>query len=196
MKISKLFKKEERADILVAGLGNPGVEYKNSPHNAGFEVLDIIYKDLKEQEKIETSEQTKQHNLFSSTINNKKILFVKPLTFVNHSGNVIKKIKTKYDIENENIWIIQDEVDLPFEKIRISFRSQDAGHNGIKNITEKLETKKFYRFRIGVMPEKNQDTTLFVTTPLPSPKKELFQKSLQECANLVIKSLQNGKPIK
>ncbi len=196
MKIPNIFTKKEKADILVVGLGNPGKKYKNSPHNAGFEVIDNIYNEFKEQKNIEKSEQTKQYNLFSTTINNKKIIFIKPLLFVNNSGNVIKKIKDKYKIESENIWIIQDEVDLPFEKIKVSFNSQDAGHNGIKNVIEKLNTKNFYRFRIGVMPEKKQDTTIFVTTPLKSPHKEVFKKSLQECSNIVIKSLQNGKPIK
>ena len=95
------------------------------------------------------------------------------------------------------IWIIHDEVDLPIGKIKVSFNSRDAGHKGVQNIIAKLSTQEFYRFRIGVRPpENNLNTTEYVTTPLSSPHKELMATYLQECYILVIKSLEQGAPIK
>ena len=185
---------------MIVGLGNPGREYKLSPHNAGFEVLDIIYSTLKEDSAIEHAEQTKQHNLCQATLHNKKILFVKPLLFMNNSGKSVKHLQKEYAIPADNIWVVQDELDLPLGTIRVSFNSRSAGNKGVQDIVDQLGTQKFHRFRVGVgapTPQsKTTDTEQFLTSPIPEQEKEQFQSALQECANIVIQSIQQGSPIR
>jgi len=127
---------------LIVGLGNPGEKYKNNRHNIGFKVLDSYLKN-----KVEFTLNSKFH---ASIVKIGDIVFAKPQTFMNMAGKSVLAISEFYQIKPEEILIIQDELDLEFGRVKISFDSSDAGHNGIKDITKSLGTKKYYRLRIGI----------------------------------------------
>jgi PTH1 family peptidyl-tRNA hydrolase len=127
---------------LIIGLGNPGEKHKLNRHNIGFMLIDKYF---------ENSGGFELSKKFESLIAKKEgIIFAKPQTFMNLSGKSVSEIANFYQIKPEEILVIQDELDLEFGKIKLSFDNSDAGHNGIKSITDCLGTKKYYRLRYGI----------------------------------------------
>ena len=132
---------------LVVGLGNPGKEYENTRHNIGFELVDMFAKKygctLKKVDKFNAE-------IFDININGEKVIVVKPLSYMNLSGTVVKKIVDFYDIDIKDILVLHDDLDMVLGKIKIVNNSSSGGHNGVKNITKCLESKEYVRFKIGI----------------------------------------------
>ena len=128
---------------LIVGLGNPGKKYENTRHNIGFLVLDKFLNSKKWS--------TKFNGLYTEEIvNGEKVIFLKPQSFMNLSGGVVKKFVEYFDISIDNILIIQDDLDLDIGKFRIKYDSSAGGHNGIKDIINCLSTQKFLRLKVGI----------------------------------------------
>lgn len=140
---------------LVVGLGNPGKEYENTRHNIGFMVVDHYINNDEWKKKFDGLYQI-------VTINQEKVLFLKPTTFMNLSGNAVRKVVDFYDIPIENILIIQDDLDLPFGKFRLKKNSSSGGHNGIKSIISSIGTDAFCRLKIGISHDRTFDTVDYV----------------------------------
>ena len=116
---------------IIVGLGNPGRKYAGTRHNIGFMVLDNYLKG--------SSWQKKFNALYTTEIiNNEKVIFVKPETYMNLSGNSVIEFINFYKIEYKNILVIHDDLDLPFGKIRVKTNSSAGGHNGIKSIINRI----------------------------------------------------------
>lgn len=130
---------------LIVGLGNPGKEYEKTRHNIGFRVLDEIAEGFKFEKKFNAG-------IKEEKINKEKIIFAKPQTFMNNSGAAVSTIAKFHKIKPENIVAIHDDMDLVFGKIKLSFGSRSAGHNGVQSIIDSLGTNEFYRIRIGIGP--------------------------------------------
>ncbi len=124
---------------IVVGLGNPGLEYQNTRHNIGFMVLDKMISDFKFDKKFNA--------LISKT---ESVIYVKPQTYMNLSGQAVAKIAHFYNIASSNIIVVQDDIDMEFGKIKYKKSSSDGGQNGIKSIIENLGTKDFPRVKIGI----------------------------------------------
>ena len=151
---------------LVVGLGNPGKEYEKTRHNIGFMCLDNYLGDVKWS--------TKFNGLYYETsIKGEKYIFVKPQSYMNLSGGVVRQYKDYFDIDIEDILVIQDDLDLPVGKIRLKINSSAGGHNGIKSIINQLGTNKFLRLKIGLAKEHEVNTIDYVLGKLT--KKELLQ---------------------
>jgi peptidyl-tRNA hydrolase, PTH1 family len=127
---------------LIVGLGNPGEKYQLNRHNIGFLIVDKYTTNLG---KFEFNKKFDAEILKVG-----EVIFAKPRTFMNFSGKSVSEICSFYHIDPEEILVIQDELDIEFGKIKLSFDSSDAGHNGIKSITDSLGTKKYYRLRFGI----------------------------------------------
>lgn len=140
---------------LVIGLGNPGKEYDNTRHNVGFMVLDSFLKDFSVEKKFQAMIQ-------KCCIHNEDVLFVKPLTYMNLSGNSIKKIVNYYHIDVDDILVIQDDLDLDFGCFKIKENSSSGGHNGIKSIIQVLNSQNFGRLKIGISHNKAISTVDYV----------------------------------
>ncbi len=128
---------------LVVGLGNPGKKYQNSKHNIGYMVLDSYAKsnNIKYRKSIKfTSEVAVQDNL----------ILLKPKTFMNNSGNAVRRVSDYYKILPEDILVVSDELNLPFLKLRLRGSGSAGGHNGIKSIIRDMNTEEFKRLRIGI----------------------------------------------
>lgn len=144
---------------LIVGLGNPGRNYKKTRHNIGFNLLDFIANKYNYSFKLD-----KKFNceMGETSINGEKVIMVKPLSFMNLSGTVVSKVKSFYDIDINDILVIQDDLDMEFGKIRIVYDSSSGGHNGIKNISECLGSQEYTRLKIGISNNKDMDTKDYV----------------------------------
>lgn len=166
---------------LILGLGNPDQKYSNTRHNVGFMLLDWLNKkygdgNLKFDPKLNA-------DIATGKIEKSKMLFLKPRTFVNKSGEVLKKIK----INPKNVIILHDDLDVPFGKIKVKFESKSGGHKGIESIIQTLKTNKFYRFKIGTANKEVEKmrsapaklkipfVTKFVLSPFSKPEQETLK---------------------
>lgn len=130
---------------LVIGLGNPGGEYDKTRHNVGFMFLDYVTNNAK-------FNLNKKFNAleYETIINGEKILFIKPLSFMNLSGEVITKYVNFYKISKNDILVIQDDLDLDVGKYKLLYNRGDGGHKGIKSIINNLQSRAFLRLKIGI----------------------------------------------
>lgn len=134
---------QENKPILIVGLGNPGAEYKNTRHNVGFMMIDfIVAPDAKWKNE-------KKAMTLHCDIDGKKIIFAKPQTFMNNSGDAVGALVKFYKIPKENIIIIHDDMDLKLGTFREKIGGSSAGHNGIKSIDSAIGND-YKRIRIGI----------------------------------------------
>ncbi len=143
---------------MIVGLGNPGKEYENTRHNMGFMVIDNFAKfhDV-------TIDKNKFNALYADLfIEGEKVLLVKPLSYMNLSGQVVQSFANYYDINYSDILVISDDLDLDFLDYRLRLFGSSGGHNGLKNIEDCLGTNRFRRFRIGISNNKDIDTKDYV----------------------------------
>ncbi len=131
--------------FLIVGLGNIGEKYANTRHNIGFKVLDYIA----EQEAL-TFETQKLGDIATFKVKGRTLILLKPSTYMNLSGKAVKYWLAKEKIPMENLLIITDDINLPFGTLRLKGKGSDGGHNGLKDIQDKLQTTKYNRFRIGI----------------------------------------------
>ncbi len=137
--------------IVVAGLGNPGKEYDTTKHNVGFWVID----QLAEKYNIEVTKFKHKALIGDGIIEGKKVLLVKPQTYMNLSGESIREILKFYKIPIEQFYVIYDDTSLPLSTVRIREKGSAGGHNGIKNIIAHLGTEEFVRIKVGIGEKPN-----------------------------------------
>ncbi|WP_298550253.1 aminoacyl-tRNA hydrolase [uncultured Algibacter sp.] len=148
--LSNIFKKKTEAQdsmkkFLIVGLGNIGAKYHNTRHNIGFKILDYFAN----QEDL-TFETQKLGDVVSYKLKGRTYIFLKPSTYMNLSGKSVQYWLTKEKIPLENLLVITDDLNLPFGSIRLKTKGSDGGHNGLKDIQDKLNTTKYNRFRFGI----------------------------------------------
>ncbi len=132
---------------LIVGLGNPGADYAGTRHNAGYDFLDLVAKEAK----ISFREEMKFFGLLAKLhTEDGDLWLLKPTTFMNASGSAVQAISSYYKIAPEEILVAHDELDLPPGTMKIKLGGGNAGHNGLKDITEKLSTPNFWRLRFGI----------------------------------------------
>ena len=138
-------KEEFMKKFLIVGLGNIGPAYANTRHNIGFKIVD----ELAEEHKT-TFETEKLGDLATFKLKGKTFILLKPSTFMNLSGKSVKYWMDKENIAVENILVVTDDVNIDFGTIRLKAKGSAGGHNGLKDIQEKLNTQQYARFRFGV----------------------------------------------
>ena len=143
---------------LIVGLGNPGKEYENTRHNIGYIFIDSFAK--KNNVIIDKNKFNGLYTKFN--IDNENVILLKPLSFMNLSGTVVKKYVDYFKIDIKDILIINDDLDLPFGKIRLRKSGSSGGHNGLKNIALNLQTEEFKRLKVGISNDKTIDTKDYV----------------------------------
>jgi peptidyl-tRNA hydrolase, PTH1 family len=134
--------------FLIVGLGNIGEKYENTRHNIGFKVLDFFAN----QEAV-TFETQKLGDVTTYKFKGRTFIFLKPSTYMNLSGKAVQYWLTKEKIPLENLLVITDDLNLPFGSIRVKTKGSDGGHNGLKDIQDKLNTTTYNRFRFGISDE-------------------------------------------
>lgn len=175
---------------IVVGLGNPDEKYGKTRHNIGWMFLDYLSKkyDFKIQKK------TLDSLIAEVNINNEKIVFVKPLTYMNLSGNAVQKVKKWYKVENKDILIVFDDIDIPFGQTRYKLSGSGGTHNGMKNIVQMLSSKDLPRIKIGIggIKHENQDLVDFVLQKFTKSELEELENNIfieaEEKLNTFLKS--------
>lgn len=164
-------------DRLIIGLGNPGSKYHNSRHNIGWDVLEELsfYRDLKWTEKFKGHFAVYSHG-------DEKIFFLKPMTFMNLSGESVQPLMNFYKITFENILVVHDELDLPFGTIAFKKGGGLAGHNGLKSIAAHLGTQEFKRVRMGIGRPVHGDVSNWVLSGYTGEDKDFLKPYLQGAA--------------
>jgi peptidyl-tRNA hydrolase, PTH1 family len=130
---------------LIVGLGNIGEKYANTRHNIGFKILDHFAS----QENL-IFETQKLGDVTTFKLKGRTFIFLKPSTYMNLSGKAVVYWLTKENIPLENLLVVTDDLNLPFGSIRVKPKGSDGGHNGLKDIQEKLNTTVYNRFRFGI----------------------------------------------
>ncbi|NBW29535.1 aminoacyl-tRNA hydrolase [bacterium] len=183
--------------ILLIGLGNVGDEFDKTRHNIGFRALDFFVENFEEMSEW-SNKGTLKCQISIGKLGDKRIIAMKPTTFMNNSGDAVSKVKSFYKIENSNIIAVHDEMDINFGQIRIRSGGSSAGHNGIKSITEKLGTENYGRIRIGIGPKepKQIETADFVLQKFSENENTQLNNLYKEVNALLIEHIYSSNLLK
>lgn len=186
--------------VVIVGLGNPGEKFEDTRHNVGYEVVERLrerwgFSDWQTKKKLAAE-------ISQGEIAGTKVVLAKPLTFMNNSGQAVKKLLKTYNLKPNNLIIVHDDIDLPLSKIRISQARGAAGHKGVASIIQALGTDDLVRFRIGIKPENNEQGTMnekenkelcdFVLERFKREERQLIKESLKKVVEAMETALEQG----
>ena len=177
---------------LIAGLGNPGDKYLFTRHNIGFMALDFFRElnDINENFKFENKFNG---HILKTNINGEAIILVKPDTFMNLSGESIRRVIDFYKIKIEDILVIYDDISLNIGTMRFRSSGSDGGHNGIKKIIKILGTNKIDRLKLGIGPQlPNQKSENFVLANFSSEQLDIVKKVCKIANEAIIYYIKNN----
>ena len=161
---------------LVVGLGNPGKDYEKTRHNTGFMMLDnyLEYRD-------NVLDWKKKFNglYIKTNIDGENVIFLKPQSYMNLSGGVVKKYIDYFDIDIDDLLIISDDLDLNVSNYKLKNKGSSGGHNGLKDIEKAIGTSNYKRLKIGI-GNSDIDTRDYVTSNFSKSDKELIDKELND----------------
>lgn len=140
---------------LVVGLGNPGKKYENTRHNVGFDFINSLANGNKFKLKF-------NGEYIKLNIHNEDVILLKPLSYMNLSGKVVKDYINYFKISIDDILIISDDLDMNIGKIKTKYSGSSGGHNGLKDIEKYIGTKDYKRFKIGIANDKTVNTADYV----------------------------------
>ncbi|HWW14245.1 MAG TPA: aminoacyl-tRNA hydrolase [Candidatus Dormibacteraeota bacterium] len=148
---------------LIVGLGNPGDEYRLTPHNLGFLVVDRVAS----EHRVEIRNRQCRALTARIQVGDEPVLLAKPETYMNLSGVSVRELVVEYEVKPDaDLIVVQDELDFPLGTLRIHTRRSSAGHNGIESIIGALGTQDFLRIRMGVAPERKvEDGERYLLSP-------------------------------
>lgn len=163
---------------LIAGLGNPGPEYSETRHNAGFRFLDVVLAAFPEARL--RAESKFAGEIGQIGVNGDKIWLLKPTTFMNRSGDAVSKFASFYKIPVERILVVHDELDLPPGTVRLKLGGGDGGHNGLNDVTSRLGSSGYARLRIGIgHPGSALQVVSYVLRRAPLNEQELIDAAIE-----------------
>lgn len=174
---------------IIFGLGNPGEEYQKTRHNLGFITIDK----LSDMLEIEINKEKLSGFIGTGKYNGEKIVLVKPKTYMNLSGDCVLKVMKFYKAELQDIIVIYDDIDVEVGKIRVKPNGSSGTHNGMRDISKKLDSTQFYRVRIGSgRPTNGQDLADYVLSKIKKSEEKDLNNSTTNGAKAVIEILENG----
>ena len=176
--------------VLVVGLGNPGDKYENTRHNVGFLTVDVL------AERARVPVQKLKHRALTNTVElgGARVLLMKPVTYMNLSGEAVGEAARFYKIPPERVLVISDDVSLPIGKLRIRKGGSAGGHNGLKSIIQHLGTDQFPRVKVGVgeKPHPDYDMADWVLGKFVGPDKTAIDEATLRAAQAVECYLKDG----
>jgi PTH1 family peptidyl-tRNA hydrolase len=174
---------------VIAGLGNPGSKYANTKHNLGFMAVDL----LAERHGIRVSKLKHKALAGEGFVAGKKVLFLKPQTYMNESGQSVRDAVNYYGVSMDELFVIYDDVDIPAGSLRIRKKGSAGTHNGMKNIIYLLEDDSFPRFRIGIGSELGRVPLRdFVLAGFSAEDRDKVREAVVRCADAVETALSGG----
>ncbi len=165
---------------LIVGLGNPGKEYEHTRHNIGFEFLDYYIKNLN----LSNPQWSEKFNglYFQTTVLGEKVIFLKPQSYMNLSGGVVRKFVDYFKIQIEDILIISDDMDLTIGNFKLKDKGSSGGHNGLRDIEKHLNTQNYKRLKVGISKNKFGDTKDYVLGKLSQEELNI----ISECYHTLV----------
>ncbi len=174
--------------FLIVGLGNIGTEYVRTRHNIGFKVLNHLAK----QNEIEF-ETRKLGALATYKLKGRTFLLLKPNTFMNLSGKAVKYWLDKENISLENLLVVTDDLNLPFGTLRLKTKGSNGGHNGLKDIQDKLNTIHYNRLRFGISNEFSKGRQVdYVLGEWTNEESEKLDERLEQASKMLISFAMSG----
>lgn len=185
-----LFQKKLPVSWLVVGLGNPGEEYENTRHNAGFLVAD----ELGERGGFPIRRLKFKALTGAAVIGGQGVLVMKPVTYMNLSGEAVGEAARFYKVPPDHVLIISDDVDLPLGRLRIRTVGSAGGHNGLKSVIQHLGSDRFPRLKVGVgaKPRPDYDMADWVLGKLRGEDKKVMDEAVRRAADAVECFLRDG----
>lgn len=174
---------------LIVGLGNPEEKYSNTRHNMGFNTINKIA----EEYNIEINKKKFKGLYGAGIIENKKVILLKPQTYMNSSGESISEIMDYYKIDLDKLIIIYDDIDIEPGNIKIRKKGGPGTHNGMKSVIQELNSSDFKRVRVGIgKPIYKDDLINYVIGTIPENEKEKLENGTIIAKNAVIEIIRNG----
>lgn len=174
---------------LIAGLGNPGEEYADTRHNAGFNCID----ELAEAAGVNYWKSECGALSAKGKLGGQEVLLAKPQSFMNASGGSVSKLAAQYGIKPDHLVVVHDELDIQPGSVRVKFGGGLAGHNGLKSISDKLGTNDWYRVRVGIgRPDGRRPVVDWVLSRPKGEAKEDFDQAVCRAAQAVPYLIENG----
>ncbi len=176
---------------LVAGLGNPGPGYSGNRHNVGSMVLDLLAARLDGRFRSTRTQAVALEGRLGP--GGPRVVLMKPLTYMNLSGGPVSALAKFYGIPAERVLAVHDEIDIPFNTVRLKAGGGEGGHNGLRDISRALGTKDYLRVRVGVgRPPGRQDTADFVLKDFGTAEKKDLPFLLEDAADAVEAVIRTG----
>jgi PTH1 family peptidyl-tRNA hydrolase len=172
----------------IAGLGNPGTRYAATPHNLGFRVVD----ELAKRNGLHIARAEGASLTASGRIREKKVLLVKPQTFMNNSGMGVSSVLKSHNLTHRNLIVVYDELALPWTGLRIKLNGSAAGHNGVKSMIAALKTEVFTRVRVGIHPGHEIEAVEYVLAPFERGMRDEVEEIVSYTADAVETILAEG----
>jgi PTH1 family peptidyl-tRNA hydrolase len=183
--------------VLIIGLGNPGKQYYHTPHSLGFRAADALaekfgFPAFKMREDMVMASE--------GTIGGKKVVLAKPQAFMNRSGVGVARIAKRYPLfkkrDYQNLWVINDDLDIPFGAIKIAKNRGAAGHKGVQSIIDQLKTRDFVRFRLGIQKPEVASGKItaekFVLKKFSKKDESVANKAIEKTVDAIEKALKDG----
>jgi PTH1 family peptidyl-tRNA hydrolase len=193
VKLAKLFYRgaPARVDMLVVGLGNPGDGYANTRHNVGF----LVANKLAKRARVEFGIKSAESRIAEGSLGTTRIAIARPQTFMNDSGNAIRKLLDRYRIEPASMLVVYDDIDLPLGKVRIREKGGPGTHNGMRSIVA-VVGEGFPRIRVGVAPKdprgEIEDLAEYVLAPFAAEERSEADAAIARAAEAAEVTLRDG----
>ena len=177
---------------LIAGLGNPGPDYKNTRHNAGFMVVDKLAGELG----ISLDKSKFEARYGRGTIEGHEVMLAKPMAFMNRSGWPVQQLATYFKINSKDLIVVHDDIDLAFGRIKIKEKGGHGGHKGLKSIIHAVGDDEFVRLRIGVgRSEEGSNVSDHVLGPFYDDESKRLHSVLIQARDAVVTILTEGSTV-
>jgi len=174
---------------LIAGLGNPGPQYAANRHNLGFLVAD----ELAERAGVSFKRDRSRAQVATGRLAGVPVILAKPMTFMNVSGRPVAALRGFYKVPGDRIIVIHDELDIPFDVVRVKLGGGDNGHNGLRSVTAALGSRDYYRIRVGIgRPPGRMDPAAFVLRDFSAAEREALPVLLSRSADAAEVLLERG----
>ena len=168
--------------VIIVGLGNIGIQYKNTFHNIGFKVIDYLSQKLS----IDVSKEKYKSLIGQGTFNGQSIMLVKPTTYMNNSGEAVVLLKNKF--KDARIIVAVDDIDLPKGKIRYRERGKSGTHNGLRSIVSYIG-EEFERVRVGIGRDETKDLADYVLSNIRLDEEDIFEKAVKDAGDMILEKI-------
>lgn len=184
------FKSSSGCDYLIVGLGNPGSKYWNTRHNVGYAALDALADKLK----VKVDRVKFQGLMVQTSVNGKKVILLKPTTYMNLSGQSVQAAARFYKVPPEHIIVLSDDISLEPGRLRVRKNGSAGGHNGLKSIISSLGSQEFPRIKIGVgaKPHPDYDLADWVLSTFPLSEREHMDETYKKAADAILLLMDKG----